>query len=147
LSTDSVTHDLINTILSALNNKLVVGGLFCDLTKAFDCVNHEILLAKLEFYGINGVAGKLIIAYFTDRHQRTILNNNTASGVSEWQKVKQGVPQGSVLGPLLFLVCINDLPHSINKVSKPILFADDTSILCCKSNYNELVIALKGILE
>jgi hypothetical protein len=60
-----------------------VGGLFCDLTKAFDYGNHQILLAKLEFYGINGVAGKLIKAYLTDRHQRTILNNNIPSGVSK----------------------------------------------------------------
>jgi hypothetical protein len=59
-----------------------MGGLFCDLTKAFDCVNHEILLVKLELYGINDVGGKLIKAYLTDRHQRIILNNNTASGVS-----------------------------------------------------------------
>jgi hypothetical protein len=103
LSTDSATHNLINTILSALNNGLVLGCLFCDLTKAFDCVNHEILLTKLEFYGINSVAGKLIKAYLTDRHQRTILNNNTASGVSEWQKVKQDVPKGSTLGPLLLV--------------------------------------------
>jgi hypothetical protein len=82
-----------------------------------------------------------------DRQQRTVLNNNIASGVSEWQNVKQGVPQGSVLGPLLFLIYINDLPYIINKESKPVLFADDTSILCCKTNFNELDIALKGILE
>jgi hypothetical protein len=82
----------------------------------------------------------------TDKHKKTILNNNTPSGVSKWQEVKQGAPQGSILGPLLFLVYINDLPYSINKVSKPILFADDSTILCYKSKSNELVIALKEIL-
>jgi hypothetical protein len=126
LSTDLATFDLINNILLALNNKLAVGGLFCDLTKAFECVNHEILFAKLEFYGINGMMGKLIKSYLTDRHQRTLINNNSLVGVSDRQKVKQGVPQGSILGPLIFLIHINDLPYIINKTSKPILYADDT---------------------
>jgi hypothetical protein len=107
----------------SLNNKLDVGGLFFDLTKAFDCVNHEILLAKLEFYGINGVTGKLIKFYLTDRHQRTLINSNSSVGVSNWQNVKQGVPQGSILRPLSFLIYINDLPYIINKTSKPILYA------------------------
>jgi hypothetical protein len=70
-----------------------------DLTKAFDCVNHEILLAKLEFYGINGVTGKLIKSYLSNRHQRTLINNNSSVGVSDWQKVKQSVLQGSTPGP------------------------------------------------
>jgi hypothetical protein len=101
-------------------------------------VNHETLFAKLDFYGIKGVAGKLIKSYLT---------NNTVNSVSGRQKVKQGVPQGSILGPLIFLVYINDLPCIIKKVAKPILYADDTSILCFKSNDNELAIALRGILE
>jgi hypothetical protein len=146
LSMDLATFDLINNILLAHNNKLAVGGLFCDLTKAFDCVNHEILLAKLEFYGINGVTEKLIKSYLTDRHQRTLINNNSSVGVSDWQKVKQGVPQGSILGPLIFLIYINDLHYIINKTSKPILYADDTSILCVNSNPSELVTAIQGIL-
>jgi hypothetical protein len=106
-------------------------------------VNHETLFAELDFYGIKGVAGKLIKSYLTNRHQRTIMNNNTVNSVSEWQKVKQGVPQGSILGSLIFLVYINDLPCIINKVAKPILFADYTSILCFKSNDNKLAIALR----
>jgi hypothetical protein len=63
------------------------------------------------------------------------------------KKSKQGVPQGSILGPLLFLIYINELPYTINKSSKPILYADDTRTLCFNSNSNELVIALKEILE
>jgi hypothetical protein len=88
LSTDMASFTLINNILLALNNKLAVGGLFCDLTKPFDCVNHDILLAKLEFYGINSIAGKLIKSYLTDRYQRTLINNNYKKSVSEWQNVK-----------------------------------------------------------
>jgi hypothetical protein len=102
LTTDMATFTLINNILLALNNKFAVGGIFCDFNKTFDCVNHDILLAKLEFYG-NNIAGKLIKSSLTDRYQRTVINNNYGKGVSEWQKVKQGVPLGSILGPLFFL--------------------------------------------
>jgi hypothetical protein len=123
----------------ALSSKLSLGGLFCDLTKAFDCVNHDVLLAKLEFYNINGKAGKLIKSYLTDIYHRTLISNSYSKGISDWQKVKQGVPQGSILGPLFFLLYINDLPYLINKISKPILYADDTSILCFNSNSTELV--------
>jgi hypothetical protein len=87
----------------------------------------------LEFYGINGMIGRLIKSYLAYRHQRTLINNNSSVGVSDWQKVKQGVPQGSILGPLIFLIYINDLPYIISKTSKLILYADDTSILCVNS--------------
>jgi hypothetical protein len=66
LSTEIATHNLLNTILSSLNNKLYVGGLFCDLQKAFDCVNHEILISKMNFYGITGIANKLNSIYQMD---------------------------------------------------------------------------------
>jgi hypothetical protein len=72
LSTESAVFDLINTILTATINKLVMGDLFCDFSKAFDCVNHEIPLSKLEFYGFNGTPGKLIKTYLMDRQQRTV---------------------------------------------------------------------------
>jgi hypothetical protein len=103
---------------------------FCDLEKAFDCANHKILLSKLEFYGITGTHFKLYKSYLSDRYQRTVLFNENGHAItSSWSKVEQGVSQGSVLGPLLFLVFINDLSKFLNNTSAPILFADDTSIL------------------
>jgi hypothetical protein len=75
LSTESASYNLINNILEALNNKFTVRGIFCDLTKAFDCVNHTILLSKLEFYGITGSAYNLFKSYLNDRYQRVIIKN------------------------------------------------------------------------
>ena len=129
-STDMATYAPLNTVLLSLDKKLLVGGIFCDLQKAFDCVNHNILLTKLEFYSISGIATQLMRSYLNDRYQRVVIKDNkTSRQTSEWELVKHGVPQGSILGPLLFLVYINDFSRTINSVAELILFADDTSIL------------------
>ena len=119
-----------------MNNKLLVEGIFCDLEKAFDCVNHDILLSKLKFYGISNKDLTLYQSHLDNRYCRTAIYNDSENSnkVSDWAKVRHGISQGSVLGPLLFLLYVNDLPKIINKTSAPIIFADDTSILFTHSN-------------
>jgi hypothetical protein len=83
----------------AMNNKLLVGGILCNLQKAFDCVNHKILMDKLEFFGIEGQFKTLIESYLTGRYQRVIVGNGIDSNSGSREKIKCGVPQGSILGP------------------------------------------------
>jgi hypothetical protein len=75
LTTENATYKLTNQLLNAMNNKLIVGGIFCDLEKAFDSVNHNILLSKLEFYGITGKENALYKSYLENRYQRVSIYN------------------------------------------------------------------------
>ena len=142
-STTTAAYSLINTILEGLNNKQYILGIFCDLTKAFDLVNHEMLLIKLEHYGIRGIALQLIRSYLQDRKQSVeitqMVNGNSSRHNSKYRNVSQGVPQGSILGPLLFLLYINDLPNNIPD-AELILYADDTSAIIkdkCMTTFQE----------
>jgi hypothetical protein len=128
-STSDTTYKLLKEILDALNNNLLVGGIFCDLRKAFDCINHDLLLSKMEFYGVRGISNRLIRSYLSNRYQRVTLNKNSNRYSSYWKLISHGVPQGSILGSLFFLLYINDLPKVISDISTPILYADDTSIV------------------
>jgi len=128
-STYTVSYKLTKDILTALNNKLLIGGIFCDLHKAFHCVNHDILLSEMEFYGISGKANNLIKAYLQNRYQRVFVDLDSIKYYSKWESVTDGVPEGSILGPLLFLLNVNDLPNVISDISNPVLYVDDTSFI------------------
>ena len=122
----STSHTLISMtekIRNTIDNGNYGCGIFIDLKKAFDTVNHSILLKKLDHYGIRGIPLKWFVSYLSYRKQYVSVNGH----ISDELVITHGVPQGSVLGPLLFLLFINDLP-GVSKFLTFYLFADDTNI-------------------
>ena len=140
-STTSSVATLTEDIFRNMNCKMVTVAVFVDLAKAFNTVNHYILLAKLVKLGVTGMLLNWCKNYLQDRAQRTIANNV----LSPINMVPCGVPQGSILGPLFFLIYINDLTYSLKSTSIQ-LYADDTVLYCSDSDENNIVSRFRQIL-
>ena len=141
-------HSTLTSLLRCTNDwylnidkGLYTAGVYIDLKKAFDTVNHEILLSKLEYYGIKGKEFRWFHSYLVDRSQFCRVNGQ----ISSTEPINCGVPQGSCLGPLLFLVYINDLPNCL-KHSHVSMYADDTSIYFASNSISEINEAINADL-
>ena len=141
----NTTHailDFLKTVESSLDKNEYSIGVLCDLSKAFDTLDHGILTDKLYHYGIRGNINKWLISYLTNRKQFADLDGILSSTAP----LLAGVPQGSILGPLLFLLYVNDLPASVEKM-RPIMFADDTNLVINGPSLNDLKITAQNELE
>ena len=134
MSTTAAALNLCDYVLSAFDRKQFAVGIFLDLRKAFETVNHDILLQKLDHIGIRNNSYNLFKDYLTDRSQYVVYN----SFQSNPDSIKCSVPQGSILGPVLFLIYINDIKNSLNYLNN-VLFADDTCLFASNKNIEVLI--------
>lgn len=148
-STTRAIYQAISKILESLNSRKNTIAICLDLSKAFDSVDHELLLFKLEKYGIRGTSFNLLKSYLRGRKQNVIEYDEAGNLItSNTEIVRRGVPQGSILGPLLYIIYTNELPNIV--IHNSIQFADDTSIILTLDqniNMNEEIFETLSSLE
>ena len=141
-STELAVLELVDRITQEMDSGTIPINIYLDLSKAFDTLDHDILLHKLSYYGITGVAIDLFTSYLTNRKQYVEFNNKR----SVYADITVGVPQGSILGPLLFIIYINDILFS-SDIFKFIMYADDTTLFAtikCTDENRQIEINVYG---
>ena len=141
-STSMAILTFVENIRTSLDQGEFSIGIFLDFSKAFDTIDHNILLQKLNYYGFRGLTYEWIKSYLSNRLQKTNYNGT----ISEPEVITCGVPQGSVLGPLFFILYINDI-YTVSPILFFVLFADDTNILISGKNLEELNTILNAELK
>lgn len=151
-STELAIFETLSTIYERLDVGEKVAGLYFDLSRAFDTIDHQILQQVLSNYGIRGVALDLITSYLTQRQQIVCVEGEISKYYSEWGNIEQGVPQGSILGPLLFLLYVNNIGRDIESapdvgtsLRRVCQYADDTSAVIAAASYADLSLSCSHV--
>ena len=142
-STETTLHDFTNKCFQAMENGEVTGSVFIDLSKAFDCVDHEILVDKLKRLNMSPSVISWFESYLSGRSQSVKLDDK----ISKDLPLNVGVPQGSILGPLLFIIYTSDLPSCIPPNCNLFMYADDSTLTCSSSSINEVERSLNVALD
>ena len=129
-STELASLELLYRVYGHLENNHILCAVFCDLTKAFDCLSHPILLDKLESYGIRGIPLQMIKSYLQNRSQLVQINSTMSTTTS----INIGIPQGSVLGTLFFKIYVKDIKNCTNKFDI-VSYADETTLISTTDSF------------